>query len=418
MLPLDAARFRLLAAVAAGFGLAACGGRAEGDGGSSGSLPAPPATRPVERPPGTTGNRDPDVGRPMPTTSAPPPPEPGEICYERDAVDDIPQLSAIADLLPNEAFAPNGCLSGDYAGWLAGGDCQYDPSGAVLRDGECCYVLVGGPPVCGRPLVIEGEIRVAALAHGVRRSERASAEVPRELPAATAQAIGHEWLRDALLEHASVAAFASFSLSLMALGAPAALLAECQQASLDEIEHARACFAIANRYLGEQHQAGALDLSGLCIATKLEEAAVRTFLDGCVGETIAALTARAQLDVATDAEVRHALERIAEDEARHAELGWKFVAWAVATGGARITRALEAAARELRAAQPDAGAEPPASERHYLHGAGRLTPAERALVRERTIALVILPALDGVLDKARESSPSSVRPTGKTSARS
>ena len=53
-----------------------------------------------------------------------------------------------------------------------------------------------------------------------------------------------------------------------------------------------------------------------CLA--LEDVAVRTFLDGCVEETIAALTARAQLDVATDSEVRATLERIVEDETRHA----------------------------------------------------------------------------------------------------
>jgi hypothetical protein len=203
----------------------------------------------------------------------------------------------------------------------------------------------------------------------------------------------------------------------MAVGAPAALLAECQQASLDEIEHARACFAIADRYLGEQHHAGPLDLSGLHVATTLEEVAVRTFLDGCVEETIAALTARAQLDVATDREVRDTLERIVEDETRHAELGWKFVAWAVATGGARVTRALEAAARGLAREQPSAEPEPPSTERRAFHGAGRLTPAERALVRERTLSLVIRPALEGVLDRALESGPVHSRPTGNTSAR-
>lgn len=426
MTQLDSTRSRLLAAVAAGFGLAsACGGRAAGE--SDGEPSGPAADSPAERPgrpqPGTTPRRDPVDGSrtPPPVEVRPPPPEDGEVCYERDELEEISELSSIAALLGPDVIAPNGCLSGDYAGWLAGGGCQYDPNGAVLRDGACCYVLVAGPPACGRPLVIDGEVRVASLVHGEGSTldgdvADRSAE-PASLPAAVARAIGHEWLRDALLEHASVAAFASFGLSLMAVGAPISLLTECQQASLDEIEHARACFAIAGRYLGERHHAGALDVSGLNIATTLEDVAVRTFLDGCVEETIAALTARAQLDVAADSEVRDALERIVEDETRHAELGWKLVAWAVATGGARVTRALEAAARGLAREQPSSEAEPRASERHHFHDAGRLTPAERALVRERTLSLVIRPALEGVLDRALESGPSHSRPTGNTRAR-
>jgi hypothetical protein len=418
LIQLDSARFRLLAAVAAGFGLAsACGGRAEGDSRDepSGPVADSPAEDPAPRP--TRPRNEPVAAPRTPRVEVMPPREEHEVCYERDALENLPELGAIIDGLGAQALAPNGCLSGNYAGWLAGGGCQYDPNGALLRDGECCYVLTEGPPGCGRPLVIDGEVRVASLAHGAGSTlESAAAEA--SVPAALARAIGREWLRDALLEHASVAAFASFSLSLMAVGAPVALLAESQQASLDEIEHARACFAIADRYLGERHHAGPLDLSGLHVTTTLEEVAVRTFLDGCVEETIAALTARAQLDVARDGEVRDALERIVEDETRHAELGWKFVAWAVATGGARVTRAIEVAARGLGSEQPSVEAEPASGERRHFHDAGRLTPAERALVRERTLSLVIRPALEGILDKALESGPFNARPAGNTSARS
>ena len=40
---------------------------------------------------------------------------------------------------------------------------------------------------------------------------------------------------------------------------------------------------------------------------------------------------------------RDAATQIADDEARHAELAWRFVAWAIATGG-KATRALVAQA--------------------------------------------------------------------------
>jgi hypothetical protein len=60
--------------------------------------------------------------------------------------------------------------------------------------------------------------------------------------------IGAEWLRDALAEHASVGAFSAFNLSLLALGAPADLVRGGAAAALDEVFHAKACFALASRH--------------------------------------------------------------------------------------------------------------------------------------------------------------------------
>jgi hypothetical protein len=48
-----------------------------------------------------------------------------------------------------------------------------------------------------------------------------------------------------------------------------------------------------------------------------------------VGETVAAIEAAEQLAHASDPVVRSVLSRISEDETRHAELAWRFVAWAL-----------------------------------------------------------------------------------------
>jgi hypothetical protein len=64
---------------------------------------------------------------------------------------------------------------------------------------------------------------------------------------------------------------------------------------------------------------GALPIgTSLAIRSDLVEIAASTFLEGCVGETVAALSARAQRDAATDPEARRALSTIADDVARHA----------------------------------------------------------------------------------------------------
>ncbi len=423
---IEAARWRLLAAIAAGFGLvSACGGLVQGSAdemelGDPNRFqpppgPSPPSETPVRPPaevptsPPMAGPMVPTPGGPvLPPAEVPVPPRDGEVCYSLHEPDGM--LGEILPSLPPQAFASSGCLTGRFSGWLEGGGCSYDPQEAVLRDGDCCYVLTGSFPACGRPFIVSGAPRVASaradahwplavgpLAVGplaVGSLAAGSAPLP-ALPRAVADRIGHEWLRDALAEHASVASFAAFGLSLLAVGAPPELLRECQQASLDEIEHARACFGIAQRYLCEPKGPGALELSDCRIVTELEAAAVRAFLEGCVEETIAALTAAAQLEVATDSAVRTALERIAADEARHAELAWKFVAWAIGTGGVRIARAVAAAAQRITVEAAATPGEAPmaAFELQHFHDAGRLGPEERAQARRRAISQVIRPSL-------------------------
>ncbi len=77
----------------------------------------------------------------------------------------------------------------------------------------------------------------------------------------------------------------------------------------------------------------------------LARLAVSTLKEGCIGETVAAVIAAEQLARATDPAVRAALAGIAADEARHAELAWRTVAWAMDTGGPAVREAVDAALR-------------------------------------------------------------------------
>lgn len=129
------------------------------------------------------------------------------------------------------------------------------------------------------------------------------------------------------MEHASVAAFARFALELLALGAPAELLAQTQRALGDEIHHAQLCFGLAARYAGRDIGPGGLPLSGALDARSPSVIIETAILEACVGETLAAAEAAAALDQTRDPAVRAVLARIAEDEARHAELGWSFLSW-------------------------------------------------------------------------------------------
>lgn len=153
------------------------------------------------------------------------------------------------------------------------------------------------------------------------------------------------WLADAAMEHASIASFARFVLELEKVGAPARLVDAARRAGLDEIEHTRLCLAMASRC--DRSRAtfvpGELELAGITIRGRLDLVAAAAADEACVGETYSTLSAWRRYDEETDAVARKTLAQIAFDEARHAELGWTFVAWAIAHGGESIALAVSAA---------------------------------------------------------------------------
>jgi hypothetical protein len=349
----ESLRGRLLAAIAAGAGLAhGCGGRAQDVANEDAEQPSRAGSSAREREPSTGRAGAPSTPGRTPPVSPPrdepePGPRDGELCYSPTNIAEATGVGNLLQFLPADAIDENGCLASDYSQWLDGGACNYDPRPAVFRGNRCCHLLDSSLPACGRPFVVGDAARTAPLLPGSAWTETGAGRAPHGLAPTLAREIGLEWLADAQLEHASIAAFASFSLSLLAVGAPAELVAACQRAGLDEVEHARGTFDLASRFTGETLSPGPLSLAGLAIDTDLEALVLRTWLDGCVEETLAALVAAAQLDGARDEGVRAVLTRIAADEARHAELAWSFVSWALASGGPQIRRALVAARREL-----------------------------------------------------------------------
>lgn len=213
----------------------------------------------------------------------------------------------------------------------------------------CCYDTTI-QNARGRPLRGEsGSVVAASRARGDWSSEIEEIDITRLTEKGRDERAQH-WLREAAAEHASVASFARFSLHLASLGAPPTLLEEAHAAAIDEIEHARVCYAIASAYGGEQKGPAPLDLSGVRLGTPtLAELAVETFIDGCVGETIAAAEAHEGAATETEHVVRRALSAIARDEEQHAELAWRTLAWALKTGGVPVREALRGALAGVRA---------------------------------------------------------------------
>jgi len=215
--------------------------------------------------------------------------------------------------------------------------------GGTAAPDECCYEVAGNWGNRGRPFVDEGRAVLAGI-HALGSGAGAAApDTHADVPAPA-----ERWLRDARAEHASIASFARAILELMAVGAPLDLLEASQQALADEIRHARACLDLAEQHAGTSLAFGPLP----ALAPRgggLRRVALDTFDEGCVSETISAIEAARAVDDATDPAVRATLARIAEDEAAHAALAWRTLAWALAADGSEALRSeLCARASELR----------------------------------------------------------------------
>jgi hypothetical protein len=201
-----------------------------------------------------------------------------------------------------------------------------------------------------------------------------------------------DWAQVAQLEHASVASFARFTLQLLAVGAPPQLVEASLRAGLDEVAHARATFRLASRYAGAPVGPGPLPLHGNVLGDlSLAAIAAATVTEGCVNETIGALEAAEAAAGCEDAEVRDVLNRIAEEEARHGELAWAFVRWALGVGGDDVRRAVGSAFESAEAALqvPAPAADPDAVE---LRRQGLLTERERHEIRLRGLREIVRPA--------------------------
>lgn len=271
----------------------------------------------------------------------------------------------------------------------ASGNCEKHP-----ESNRC-----GPRVVCGRPFLVGG---VPRLATARARDGSSLPAGPREdgaLGVDARRALARHWTSLGLMEHASVAAFARFTLELLAFGAPPALLREAQRAMGDEIAHTELCFSIAARYAGRAIEASPLPIAGALDDTSLERSLVTAFLEACVGETVAAVEARLAASGARDADIRAALERIAEDESRHAELGWRFLKWGLERCADEERRRLCAELRRLLDRELASGADATSEDdvgMPELAAYGVPSVAERQSARRAALEGVVVPCAEAL----------------------
>lgn len=275
---------------------------------------------------------------------------------------------------------------------------------------QCCYRTTVPTPTCsggmltpdgncyqhprGRPLRASGELVVADARARRDWANSDSGEVRGEGDRAAAAAA---WAREAAAEHASVAAFSRLSLQLLAFGAPPELLRACHVAAIEEVEHARAAYAIASSLADSPVGPGPLDVARAGGLGSLEELVRETIIDGCVGESAAALEAEQARGAAADARIQAALEVVARDESAHAELAFRVVAWALEVGG----EGAAVAAREALASV-ERGVLAPLADAPDLSAFGLVSAADARAIRAAVVREVAAPCLRAMLDARRE----------------
>ncbi|WAS93365.1 ferritin-like domain-containing protein [Nannocystis punicea] len=295
-------------------------------------------------------------------------------------------------------FSPDICEPGVFSSHCTtpndlcegNGDCPSPP--CVFDEGTQAWACANA--ACGRPFLVD-EQPVTAPACS-RDDWRALVRVPVALPPTRARLAAY-WKQIGLYEHASVASFARFILQLLAVGAPADLVKDAQQALADEIEHARLCFALASLYEGTGVGPGPLTAGDALGEFDLDAVVAAVIREACVGETLSALEAREAALRAEDPAVRRILEQIAADEHRHAELGWRFVQWALERASAdQRARAKAVFAAAIAGAEATIAelAEQPGEPELHAHGVVD-APLRAALWREGLRELV-RPTLDAL----------------------
>lgn len=266
------------------------------------------------------------------------------------------------------------CRTDEFCRDMAAGDsCEY-------TNGWGCQFQ----PVCGRPLTVDGAARTATAA------DRGDWRAPIE-PALTGlsdderRALARWWAGIAGLEHASVASFARTTMQLLALGAPADLLAETQAAAADEVRHARLAYGLASAYAGRPLGPSALQLDDVDLQLAAVDVVMALVDEGCVGETLGAAEA-GFIAAADDPAVSAVGTTLVADEGRHAQLAWRTLKWLLDHDpalAAAAERGLALAVQRIDTAEYGHGPHLPA---HGLPG-----PDARRALHRRAVDEVVAP---------------------------
>lgn len=252
--------------------------------------------------------------------------------------------------------------------------------------GQCCYDDLVDVRGVGRAFRVAGR---RTLPGPALRSPR--------------DAVAAHWHAVARGEHASIASFAALERALARHGAPAELVRATRRARRDEARHARFAYAWLRRLSGQR--VTRRPLRARAEEVDLATLAIDTLRDGCFEETLGALLLARMAETARDAELAAALSAVAVDEARHAALAWRVLAFALAQDPGLAPRLRAELAR-----LPDAIARLGGAPDDALEGEGVPARATVAALAEAALREVVTPCLEAALTTGRRATCAETRP--------
>lgn len=216
-------------------------------------------------------------------------------------------------------------------------------------------------------------------------------------------ALSRRWAAAARAAQGTTASLAALSLHLLALGAPWELIEAANELLSHRAAQARAADVLACAYAGRSGGAAAPPDRALQAPEELDHLVTLAIEAACVAGTVAAVEANDAEGRCSDPAVRRLLGRIAEDEGRRAELGWRIVRWAIATDAATSEEAIADAIAVLEADLEDSPPPTTTAADASLLAHGVVSEALQAGVRASAIERVLLPTLLGL--GARRNTP-------------
>ncbi len=336
----------------------------------------------------------------------------GQICLCGESIGRCTAANCVTDddcpgdLLCTAYTSDPGCGGPVFACQTPQDNCGGD---ADCEAGELCSSVDGITHTCeqiscaiGRPFLVEGVERLAPIQARADWQSTACHPDVQDLPQELRDHLQERWTLIGLMEHASVAAFARFTLQLMSLGAPPELLVATQKAMADETEHARLAFAIASRLSGRDIGPGNLEIEGSLEHNTPRDIVAMLIREGCIGETVAALEAAEALQHTVDPDIRQVLERITEDEQDHGRLAWQTLRWMLSTGDANTKSMIR---EEFEIALQEE--EDPGTGETHLSGAqllawGIVPESMRAEIRRDVLHRVVRPCLKALLGETAQ----------------
>ena len=237
-------------------------------------------------------------------------------------------------------------------------------SAAATDCSSTCYSSI--PRACDRKVAPPAATSLPGCVIGRRPVGLRPAKRDR---APTPSVVGQHLARCARLEAASVTAFLRLHDELAAHGAPAAFCCAASEPLPDEVRHARQTAALAEGHGARPSRAGAC----AAVAPAVFYVARENAVEGCVRETWL-LVGLALAGHATDPGIAQQLQRIAQDEIRHATLSWDVAHWIAPRLSARQMRPRSVLSSHAR-----------------CPGARASTPPEADLSRRRACRIASLP---------------------------